>query len=250
MAVGDSARQYVFDTGANLSTMMRSEANALGLRILRAGIDVGTSSALRVTADLAVAPSLTIGSMTFRNVVFLVLDDAMLTFGDHTIPGIVGFPVVNQMREVQLIGGQEVFVPAEAPRRPQANLSLSGLTPLIRVIWRNHPLLCRLDTGANTTDFYEPFFRRFQAFIDSTGTSLSRRVGSAGGISEVQVRKLTDVRLMLGDTVALADSVDVLVRPITRTAADNYLDCNIGTDILGTFDRLILNFSDMAFVLR
>jgi hypothetical protein len=42
----------------------------------------------------------------------------------------------------------------------------------------------------------------------------------------------------------------VLVRPITRDPADNYLDCNIGRDVLGAFPSYVLNFRDMAFLLR
>lgn len=249
--VNDSLRSYAFDTGANLSTIMRSEAIALGMRVLPAGIDLGTSTNRRVTADLAVADRLAIGAVHYRHVVFLVLDDSLLTFpGGFRIPGLIGFPVIEQMGEIQFSRDGELVVPGTAPRRAQRNMAFDELTPLVRVRWRNAPLLCRLDTGAGTTNFYEPFYRRFQMGIDSTTQRAIRRIGGAGGIQEMPVRVLSPVRLALGDTVATLDSADVVLRSIVPAASENYLDCNIGRDILNTFSRYVLNFRDMAFLLR
>ncbi len=249
--VNDFARRYVFDTGANLSTAMRSEAAALGMRVLPAGIDVGTSTDRRVVADVGVADRLTIGGVHYRHVVFLVLDDSLLTFpGGFRIPGIIGFPVIEQMGEVQLGAGGELSVPASTARRHTRNLALDELTPLTRAEWGDVPLLCRLDTGAGRTQLYEPFYRRARARVDAAARPATRRMGGAGGTRELPVRVLTGVRLAVGDTVAALDSADVLVRPITRDPADNYLDCNIGRDVLGAFPSYVLNFRDMAFLLR
>jgi hypothetical protein len=249
--VNDSVRSYAFDTGANLSTLMRSEAVALGLKILPAGIELGTSTDRRVTADLAVADRLTIGAVHYRQVVFLVLDDSLLTFaGGFRIPGLIGFPVIEQMVEVRLGRDGQLSVPERAPPRAQRNVALDELTPLVRVRVHDAPLLCRLDTGAGKTDFYEPFYRRFQMWIDTTARRATRRMGSAGGIREMEVRVLPSIRLSLGDTVATLDSVPVLPHSIVANATENYLDCNIGRDVLGAFPRYVLNFRDMAFVLR
>lgn len=249
--VNDSLRDYAFDTGANLSTLMRSEAAALGLRILPAGIELGTSTGRRVTADLAVADRLTIGSVHYRHVVFLVLDDSLLTFPDgFRIPGLIGFPVIEQMGEVQFGRDGQLIVPQTPPRRPQGNLVLDELAPLVRVRWNDASLLCRMDTGAGTTTFYEPFHRRFGKWIDSTARLATRRIGGAGGIREMQVRVLPFLRLSLGDTVATLDSADVLLQSIVPTASENYLDCNIGRDVLNAFTRYVLNFRDMTFLLR
>ena len=37
---------------------------------------------------------------------------------------------------------------------------------------------------------------------------------------------------------------------ITRDSTENYLDCNIGHDVLDQFSRTIVDFRDMAFLLR
>jgi hypothetical protein len=249
--VNDSARHYVFDTGANLSTIMRSEAVALGLRILPAGIDVGTSTDRRIVADMGVADRVAIGQLHYRNVVFLVLDDALLSFPDgFRIPGIIGFPVIERMGEIRMGADGELIVPTTIPPRRQRNLAFSGLTPLTRAVWEGAPLLCRLDTGAGRTQLYEPFFRRFRARVDSAAQRATRRVGGAGGTRDLSVRVLPNVRLHVGDTVAVLDSVDVLEQSIVRAEPENYLDCNLGHDVLDAFSGYILNFRDMAFLLR
>lgn len=251
--VNDSARHYVFDTGANLSTIMRSEARALGLRLYPAGIKVGTSTDQRVLADLAVADRLTLGKADYRNVVFLVLDDSLLTFpGGLRIPGIIGFPVIEQLGEVQVSRAGEVIITDQVTARRPQNLTLDELTPLTRVRWTDgtdEPLLCRLDTGADRTQFYLTFRDRFRALLDRT-PSATRQIGGAGGVRELPVRVLPHPRLALGDTVVVLDSVDVLTQSVVQGSEDEYLDCNVGHDVLDRFPRYIVNFRDMVFLLR
>jgi hypothetical protein len=250
LVVNDSARDYVFDTGANLSTIMRSEAIAVGLRIIPAGLDVGTSTTARVTADLGIADSVRIGAMHFHNVVFLVLDDAMLTFPDgFRIPGIIGFPVIEQMGEIHL-GRSALSVPAAPPERSQHNLVLDELTLLTPASWQSRPLLCRLDTGAGRTQVYEPFYRRYRTLIDAGSDTATRKMGSAGGVQITPVRVLPKVSLAVGDTVASLATLDVLVHSIARDESSNYLDCNLGHDVFDQFGETIVNFRDMAFLLR
>src|SRR5690606_40805873 len=64
------------------------------------------------------------------------------------------------------------------------NLALDGLDPLIQVRWRRSDLICRLDSGANKTAFYEPFYRRFKVIIDRTGEPHRSQTGGVGGVRE------------------------------------------------------------------
>lgn len=162
----------------------------------------------------------------------------------------LAFPVIEGMGEIQMSAAGELLVPEVIPARPQPNLALHELTPLTRVRWGEEVLLCRLDTGAGTTQLYEPFYRRFRERIDAAAEATTRPWGGAGGVRELPVRILSDVELALGDTAVALDSVAVLTQSIVRSEAENYLDCNIGRDILGSLSRYILNFRDMAFLLR
>src|SRR5207237_3830724 len=95
---------FVFDTGANISTVSASTAQKLGLRIIEADIAVGSSTDIKVKSKLGVAPEIKVGQVTLKNVVFLVLEDKALTFPqiNYQINGIVGFPVIEAFREITL----------------------------------------------------------------------------------------------------------------------------------------------------
>lgn len=251
VTIGDSSRSYVFDTGANISTIMRSEAAALGMRIRAAGIDVGSSTDKRVTADLAVADRLAIGGFVYRNVVFLVLDDELLSFpGGFRIPGIIGFPVIEAMGEVHVRRGNELFVPIEQSAGADVNLAFNGYSPLTTVSWNGRGLICRLDTGANTTQLYEPVFRRFRGDIERMGRRDTLRTGGAGGMRALPAYSLSDVRLGVGDTSVTLPRVFVHTSRITRTPEENYLDCNLGHDVLDAFSEYSIDFRRMNFRLR
>ncbi|HET7321990.1 MAG TPA: retropepsin-like aspartic protease, partial [Longimicrobiaceae bacterium] len=230
---------------------MRSEARALGLRIIPAGIEVGSSTGTEVTADVAVADRLTIGGLEFHNAVFLVMDDSLLTFPDgFRIPGIIGFPVIEAMGEIRIRGGDTLVVPERVPTRTAANLALQQLSPLTTVSWRGDTLICRLDTGASSIQFYEPVYRRSGDRIRAAGRLDTLRFGGAGGVRQLEGYRLRDVRLAVGDATVVLDSTFVLTHSIEDHPEDNFLGCNLGHDVLDAFGEYVINFRDMAFLLR
>lgn len=250
VTVGDSIRDYAVDTGANFSVLIRSEAEALGLRIREAGLDVGTSTDLRIRADLAVADRVALGGIELENVVFLVVPDAMFTFGDFVIRGLVGFPVVEAAGELRFRPDGTISIPGEVPAREERNLALDELTPLVRVSWEGEELVCGLDTGANRTVFYERFYRRHRSRIDEAGVPDTARVGGAGGVREIPVRRLEDVTLAIGGDSVTLPAVDVYLRTLRRGPGEDARDCNVGQDMLGSLGGYTLNFRTMSFVLR
>lgn len=138
---------------------------------------------------------------------------------------------------------------ASSTRGPP-NLALAGITPLAIAYWRGHRLLCRLDTGADNTDFYEPFFRRFRSIVEVEGDSVARRMGGAGGVREVPVYELPNVALGVGGTVVTLPTADVLVQSIVEDEERNFLDCNLGNDVFGRFPEYIIDFRGMRFSVR
>lgn len=251
VTVNDSSRSYVLDTGANLSTLMRSEAEALGLEIRPAGFVVGTGTEHKVTADVAVADRVRVGGVEVRNVVFLVMDDESLTFpGGIRVRGIVGFPVLEALGELRLQGRRLLEVPAEVPRRRNANLALEGLTPITSVAWEGERFVCELDSGANASRFFEPFFRRFRKRIEATAQPDSARYAGAGGAQVFHGYRLSRARLAVGDTTVALDSAFVHSRPSANPGENAFPACRLGQDVLAAYGGYVLNFRDMAFLLH
>lgn len=180
--IGDSlrndVRHYGFDTGANLSVLMRSEAEVLGLQIRPVGLTVGSSTDASVETDIAVAPRLTIGHIVYQNVVFLVLPDRALTFPDgFRIPGLIGFPVIEAMGEIHFRRDGSLEIPARASTRSLGNLVLEELRPLVQVDYDGERLVCLLDTGAGQTQFFAPYYLRHRTRFDALGTPDSLKTG-------------------------------------------------------------------------
>ena len=249
LTIGDSVRDYAIDTGANFSVLIRSEAEGLGLEVREAGLEVGSSTDRRVTADLAVAERVRLGGIELRDVVFLVVPDEMLTFPGLVVRGLIGFPVVEAAGEVTFRPDGGIEVPAEVPRREVHNLALHELTPYVRVGHGEEELLCVLDTGNLETHLYEPFYRRHRARIESAGVRDTFRSGGAGGVAEIPGYRLRDVALRVGGRTVTLDEVQVWTRPI-RDEASNVLDCNLARDVLSAHGPYTINFRSMSVLLR
>ena len=250
LKIGDEKRQFSLDTGANFSVIMASEAKALGLTIRPAGVEVATSTARKVLADVAVAPQMSIGKVDYTNVVFLVFPDELLTFpGGHRIPGLIGFPVVEAMGEIRFRRDDVMEIPSRPPVRKLRNLALDDLDPLVQVRYGGDDLLCRLDTGANKTVFYEPFFQRYRERLESMGREITVTTGGVGGFQDLPALQLPRVALTIAAGGTNLQNVDVYTRPI-RAPEENYLFCNVGLDVLHKFSAYVINFRDMALVLE
>lgn len=248
--ISDRTRLYTLDSGANYSVMMQSEAKGLDLDVLDVGLEVGTSTDIKVTADIAVAPAMQIGSVEYRHVVFLVFPDELLTIDENTrLEGIIGFPVLEAMGEIRFGTDGEIEIPAKAPVRSQRNLALEELMPLVRVEYGGVPLVARFDTGANRTQAYEPFFRRFRERIEAEGERHETKTAGVGGIRTIPAYRLPTFTFDLaGSTIALED-IDVFIESITSEES-NYIHVNIGLDALEPFDGYVISFRDMALILN
>jgi predicted aspartyl protease len=110
---------FIFDTGANLSTISESQALKMNLRIFEQSVDIGSSTQNEIRSKLAVADSFYVGEILFENVLFLVMPDDQLTFPEvaYTIKGIIGFPVIQQLGEVHLKKDGSIFVPKVASQK-------------------------------------------------------------------------------------------------------------------------------------
>ncbi len=247
--IGGRKIRLAVDTGANLSVLMRSEAERAGLVVREVGLQVATATGKPAVADVAVADRVRFGTATYRNVVFLIFADDQLTFPDGTrIPGLVGFPMLEALGEVRFWADNTLEIPARPPRRKRFNLALDDHEPLVRARAFNQDLVCRLDTGANRTFFYSPFYRRFRERIHAIADPQKVKVGGVGGLRKVEVFRAPFLTINLARADVQLSRVDIYSAPLVE-GAEEYLDCNIGRDALEEFRYYAINLRDMALVL-
>lgn len=247
VTVGADDPCYLLDSGANYSILIRSEAERLHLNIIPAGMQVGTSTDAKVTADVAVAPLLLLGNLRYQNVMFLVMPDAAFTFKDFQIRGILGYQVFAGMGAVTTQQGHVIDVPASTPAATVDNIALDGNDMLTQVSVDGHRLLCRLDTGADHTVFYEPYYELHKSEVEKAGTPQVAHTGGAGGIRTFKSYVLPEVGMTLAGKKVSLSKVTVYTESVIP---QDYLMCNLGRDVLKSFKSYTINLQSMSLTLH
>jgi len=235
---GDTA-SFIFDTGANLSTVSESAAKRLHMDIIRADIDVDAITGISIKADLAVCKQLKLGHISISDAIFLVFPDSALYIPqiNYQINGILGFPVIEALQEVQLTQDDFLIVPKRptVPKKP-SNIAIDGLSPIILIDGKHYTF----DTGAEKTILYAPFYETYKQHIEKHDIPTKIAMGGAGGKVEYDgfVIKHT---FTIDDKSIIINNINLLKSKIKNETVYG----NIGQDIIRQFSKMTLNFKDM-----
>ncbi len=240
VSVETDTLNFIFDTGANISTISRSVAKRFNMKLISADIKVGTITGAKVLAQLAVCPKMTLGNIEIQNAIFLVLDDKDLTFAqaNYHILGVIGFPIIEAMKEIQITQDGYFIVPKnETPIKYPSNMAMNDLTPLIYIDDKHFTF----DTGADKTILYKTYYQANKTEIDSKYKLDSVSFGGAGGRKKFEGFKINHDFTIMGKTVTLKD-IDLLKEK--RDKEENVYG-NIGQDLIRQFNKMTLNFDKM-----
>lgn len=231
---------FIFDTGANLSTTSETTAKKLRMKIIPVDIEVGAITGEKVPAQLAVCPVLKLGNIEIQNTIFLVLEDKGLSFPqiDYQIYGILGFPVIEALREIQITQDDYFIVPREKTKiKHQPNMAMNGLTPLIYIDGRHFTF----DTGADATMLYHSYYIENQNEIDSNYQPAKISFGGAGGKKEFDGYIICQNFNVLDKEITLKN-IHLLKEKIKNNET---VYGNIGQDLIKQFNKMTLNFDYM-----
>lgn len=245
VATGDVTDDFIFDTGANISTVTESTAKHMGIKKLNIELNVSGIQGLDVKSDLGVADELKIGDVTLHNVVFLIMPDESFNFpqANYSINGILGYPVINALKEVRISKKGILEIPLIRSESTLSNLALDGLFPMINMVAENDTLVFHFDTGAKTSDLYSPYFRLHKKDIVRDGAKKNVSLGGAGGFAKIPSYELRDFKFHIGGQLVMLKYITVFSEPVKDSKELVY--GNIGQDIIGQFDEMIINFQNM-----
>ncbi len=246
--IGNTTTDFVFDTGANFSVIQRSVAVSLGMQLLPAQFDVDAATGLKVKSDLAVADTLQLGEIIVTNVIFLVFDDKDLSFPiiNYQIKGIIGFPVIKALEEIQLTKNT-LYIPKNPTPYNVNNLAYDEFMPIVKVQYKDTPLRFNFDTGASATSLYSKFYNRYKTDIDSSYTKTNFRSGGAGGHTSFEGYLLNNIKLSVGNSTAVLNNIQLHTKKIGTTDS---LHGNLGQDFVGQFNTLIISFKHASLLFR
>lgn len=242
--VNSVEEEFIFDTGANFSTVSNSIALKTGMNFLEGSVEVGTATGLKVNAKLAYADTMKIGNIIFTNVLFLVLPDEDLSFADgaYVINGIVGFPVIEDMKQITL-SDKEIFIPAETDRSVYNNLSMNGLIPIIETIVNSDTLIFSFDTGARTTMLYSLYYEENRSDVENNYQPEDIKFGGAGGEVIMKGYRLNGLKFAVASGNVSLDSISLIGEHFTDN--DEFVYGNLGNDFIKKFDKMTINFENM-----
>jgi hypothetical protein len=244
--MGDTSVSSIFDTRANISSIMETDAKRLGIRLLGTKYREGSGTTGNTfQVDLGVADSLRFGNILVKNVVFQVMPDSILYIApfDFHLHVILGYPVIAQLREVHILRSGALVIPAQPTASTLHNLAMSGLDPVLRSTINRDTLLFDFDTGASSSVFYDNYYHRFEKEVRRDGDADSVSSGGAGGVIRQKVYILKEVRMNIGSQTAILKKVTVNNDPIPNVKKLTY--GNLGQDLMQLFDETILNFQSM-----
>jgi len=231
---------FIFDTGANLSTTSLSVAKRLKMNIIPVDIEVGTITGIKVLAQLAVCDKLTMGDIDIFNVIFLVLPDETLSFPEvgYQIYGILGFPVIEALKEISITQNGDFIISAkESNFSGSSNMAMKELTPLIYINNKHFTF----DTGADETILYYAFYKESKKEIDENYQAKKIGFGGAGGNKEFD-GYIIDYTFNIGGKQVKLDSISLLKEKITESET---VYGNIGQDLIQSFNMMTINFNQM-----
>nr|WP_299342837.1 pepsin/retropepsin-like aspartic protease family protein [Allomuricauda sp.] len=243
--VGDITMDFIFDTGANISTTVKSTAEKLSMHSIPASIQVGSITGEQVEASLAVCDTLRLGNMTLANVIFLVFPDEALYVPsiDFQINGILGYPVIEAMGEVTITKMDAFVVPQHPTKKSGGNMALDFLTPIIELQDKSGVRLpYAFDTGATTSMLYPRYFKRFRENIEDHYEPTEFEFGGAGG----SIKKkgfLVPFDVVINDKSVKLDSIELIAKDTAK--AFQHLYGNLGQDLINQFGGFTINFESM-----
>lgn len=240
VVAGKGKINFIFDTGANISTVTESTADKLNMKVFAEKIDVTSITGLKIKSKIAICPVISFGNITVKNAIFLVFPDDALAVPQikYQINGILGFPVIEALNEIHITSKDEFIVPNEISDYSSHNLALDFLTPIIEL----GGYCYSFDSGADATMLYSTYFEKYKEHIASNHKEIDYEFGGAGG-SIIKKGYKIPFTTSIGDQSVTLKDVFVLKEPLKES--EEFYYGNIGQDFIKKFDEMILNFEYM-----
>jgi predicted aspartyl protease len=244
---GADSAWWIFDTGANFSTISESMARRLGLHVSSGAATVKGTTGAATRLKVAVIPELRIAAARVSNVVVLVLADSALDIPavHFQISAILGYPVLEALDRLAITPDQVQVTPdPDDVPSDSSNMFLDELNPLVAVTVDGASRFYHFDSGADATVLGVHFCRAYPQLL----AGLSPRpvgIGGAGGTSAYSAYLLTHLPVTVGGTSTILDSVSVISDSSTMAFEPSF--GNLGQDLASSRGGYTIDFRAMTF---
>lgn len=196
---------------------------------------------------IAAAREVDVGGNRIANVPFLIFGDGQQPFNEMTQEerGGIGLPVQMALGSISWTKDEIEIGALEAPRG-EPSLCFDGLMPVTKLEMAGEEVPVQLDTGAETTDLWPPFAKRFAGAV-AGGRREKRRVGGVGQNVEVESIVVERLPVRLGGKAVTLEPAEVHVEK-TDGASLRYYG-RVGMDLMRQARRVSVDFRTMRVAL-
>ncbi|MEP7144625.1 MAG: retropepsin-like aspartic protease [Ferruginibacter sp.] len=237
--------QFVFDTRASISVITKTFAKKIGLKILDVSYEENSGiTGNKFKSNLGIADSLYLGNILIEHAVFQVVPDSIIDFPQikFSINGIIGFPVIKELKKIELYQNGRLIVSSHPEKRLLNNLAFDASTTVVCFKTGEDTLSFHFDLGATATILYYNYLEKYKSKILQTALLKTNEVGGAGGTEKREMYILPQFHLYAGNQNVTLDSVAILTKPIYP--GQKYYG-NIGQDLVGRFRKMTIDFESM-----
>lgn len=237
--------KFIFDTGANISTVSETYARKLGLKLYDSKVMVSGITGDFRAARLGVSKELRLGNVVVNNAVFLVFpdQDLYIKVAKLQLNGILGFPVISALRELTLTRSGRLIVPQKPTAKGLGNFALDGLTPIVLGLYGTRRFTFDFDSGANTSMLYPPFYKSLEHEV-SKFEKMEHKFAGLGSAKVVQAFAGKNLKLSIGGQQATFPRIPILTEAPNENGET--VCGNLGQDMIRQFESLTLNFEKMS----
>lgn len=241
VAIHGKTYPFIFDTGASQTMIALRKVQELGLPILTDTLTIGSADGQEKICSYAFIDSLSVGGITYRNMMALVGTDTTLAHHTQKLDFILGVDFIRAVGEVQIdMDKREMLFPAKPTPRPAtgSNIYLEQV-PYLHASKDGRPLLFCFDTGCAGATLSSNYYQKFSDEVKATATPDTITTMGYGTIDTHEVLYLPSVSFAINDT-------PVTIREIhlDPTATGN-TDGRMGTALLRLFRRITINMQEM-----
>jgi len=241
---------YFFDTGGWINCMSESEAKRLGLAVRDTDGSVGTGTGAKVGFRTAVAEEVVIGNIRYKNVSFAVFRDdqepwSLLPVGRR---GLIGIPLILGFRSLRWNrdGYLEIGMKPASANPVRSILFFDDDNMVVSAESQQLRVLATFDTGADTTDLYEPFARQFPDLVKEQGKKDTTEVRGVGHAESFDSFTLPELKFKLGGSEATLKPAHVLMKQLGKKCCIG----NFGMDLFKQGRAFRIDFGAMRFDLE
>lgn len=235
---------FVFDTGAGISCITESMAKKMGVKILPDNnISIESFTGQKNKVLMGVAPEINLGELKIHNAIFLVYPDTAFTFADgaYVINGIIGFPIVKELGMVTIEKDKLLFSKDSKTENNEKNFFVDQLRAIIMLTYKGKTLPFNFDSGAKVSLFGKAFYETFKSDLDLIGNLETTQSSGAGAeVVTTEVLVLEDQEISLGGKPIQLQKMEVDRNDYGIYGKVSF--GNIGQDVIGQFDKVIISF--------